>query len=247
MKIAALIPARTGSKGIPGKNFKDFCGKPLYQWTVDAAVASGIFDRIIVSSDGGLNGTGPRLPEVTYHNQRPKWLADDAASLDELLNYYLLQNDDIDIWCLLQPTSPLRTAEDIKRAYELFNQTDEKGEFRYESLVSVYSHPVFAWIKDAIGIPGDDETPQPLATYHYEKRSNRQDRKDWFLENGAIYFTRSYILKVFRCRLHGSILIFEMPYERSIEIDNPYDWFVAECTMKQKDFSACPWHRATRD
>jgi CMP-N-acetylneuraminic acid synthetase len=80
-------------------------------------------------------------------------------------------------------------------------------------------------------VPGDEETPQPIATYHYIKRPNRQDRKDWFLENGAVYFVREYILKHFKVRLHGSIGLYVMPKERSVEVDDEYDWKVAEFLM----------------
>jgi CMP-N-acetylneuraminic acid synthetase len=216
MKIAALIPARSGSKGIPNKNFKDFCGKELWQWSKDAAEESGIFDEIFVSRD----------------EDRPSELCDDKASLDAVLDYYKEMHPDVEVWCLLQPTSPLRTADDIKRAWELFNTKGEDGEFKYESLVSTFPHPGFVWIKNAVGIPGDDDNPQPIATYHYNKRPNRQDREDWSLENGAIYFTRKYILDLFQSRLQGTIAVYDMPKERSIEIDDEYDWFLAEQTMR---------------
>lgn len=233
MIVGALIPCRKGSTGIPGKNFKDLCGKPLWEWSLDAALASGIFDKIIVSSDGGLSDRILPVPDkVIYDDKRPAHLSTDDAKLDDLLMYSMTKYDDVDIWCLLQPTSPLRTAEDILKAYELFSVTDEKGEHIHESLLSAYNNPVLAWITNAVGIPGDDDHPQPIATYHYTKRPNRQDRKDWFLENGAIYFTRKYILKAFGSRLHGTIAVYEMPPERSIELDTPYDWFLAEHTLR---------------
>lgn len=241
LKTAALIPARTGSKGIPGKNFKNFCGKPLWQWSIDAAIESNIFDQVILSSDGGLIDIGKvkirndfgKL-DFIIDNNRPAHLSNDEATLDLLLCHYMIEYPDVDVWCLLQPTSPLRTAEDIKKAYALLNEPDEKMEYKNESIVSVYPHPVFAWIKDAVGIPGDDDNPQPLATYHYANRPNRQNRKDWFLENGAIYFTRKYILSTFHNRLHGTIGLYEMPKERSIEIDDETDWFIAERLLMRR-------------
>jgi len=238
MKVAALIPARSGSKGIPGKNFKEFYGKELWQWSFDVALESGIFSNIIISSDicfeypksspmlcGELDPTNLL---VTFDNNRPPELCTDTATLDAVLCYYKNLYPDIDVWCLLQPTSPLRTAEDIKQAWALFNEKGADGEYKYESLVSTYPHPGFVWIKNSVGIPGDDENPQPIATYHYNKRPNRQDRQDWSLENGAIYFTRKYILDLFQSRLQGTIAVFEMPKERSIEIDDEVDWAIAE-------------------
>lgn len=234
MKVAALIPARKGSKGIPNKNFKYFCGKPLWQWSLDAALDSGIFSTIIVSSDNeDLKFCSITDEKLIIDYKRPAHLSTDEATLDLLLCHYMIQMPDVDVWCLLQPTSPLRTSEDIKKAYDVLNEPDEQMEYKYESIVSVYPHSVFAWIKNSVGIPGDDNNPQPLATYHYTKRPNRQNRKDWFLENGAIYFTRTYILKTFHSRLHGTIGLYEMPKERSVEIDDPFDWQLCEWLMKQ--------------
>ena len=226
MKVAALIPARKGSKEVPYKNFKEFLGKPLVYWTLDTAVESGVFDSIIVSTDGVQ---APSVESnVIWDDERPEELATDEASLDDLLCYYMFKYPEIDMWCLLQPTSPLRTAGDIKNAYYMMFEKEADGEdYKYDSLVSVKSHPVLAWVANAVGIPDVDD-PQPIATYPVRKRPNRQDRKDWYLENGAIYFTRKYVLDQIKCRLHGYIGLYVMPEERSIEIDSPMDWKMAE-------------------
>lgn len=232
MKVGAVIPCRTGSKGIPNKNFKDFCGKPLWQWTYEAARASGVFDFIIVSSDKQFSGPIESLPpKIFYDFNRPPELADDKADLDTLMSYYTQMYPDIDIWCLLQPTSPLRTADDIKAAYAMMLEMDSEGkDYKYDSLVSVYQHPVLAWVANSVGIPGVEE-PQAIATYRINKRPNRQDRGDWFLENGAIYFTRKYVIEHVKCRLHGFIGLYVMPKERSVEIDDPFDWKLCEMLM----------------
>jgi len=248
MKVAALIPARSGSKGIPLKNFKMFCGKPLVSWTTMAAIESGVFDKIILSMDGGWDlvdwkSADPRMLKkyngvLEIDNNRPKEMSNDEAGLDVLLCYYSRRHEEIDLWCLLQPTSPLRLAEDIRQARAMMDikggPYGKDGDIKYESLVSVSPNPVMAWIKDAVGIPGDPDTPQPIATYHYQDRPNRQERSDWFLENGAIYFTRKYILDYFKVRLHGSIAMYEMPYERSFEIDEPIDWFICEKMIERR-------------
>jgi CMP-N,N'-diacetyllegionaminic acid synthase len=234
VNVAALIPCRTGSKGIPHKNFKKFCGKPLWQWTHDVAISSGVFDKIFLSSDGGFNGVGDTKLSF-FDNHRPAELSDDKANLDDLLKYYSTMNKEYDVWCLLQPTSPLRTPDDIRKAYSIFNEKGSNDDYKYESLVSVCPNPVFAWIKNSVGVPGDDDLPQPLATYHYTNRPNRNDRSDWFLENGAIYFTRMYIIKIFGVRLQGSIVMYEMPKSRSIEIDDPIDWNIAQHLMRRKN------------
>lgn len=227
MKTGAVIPCRTGSKGIPNKNFKDFCGKPLYLWTVDAAIDSGVIDTIILSSDGGFDREGPH-GSLFFDNSRPAELADDKADLDTLMSYYSQMHPDIDLWCLLQPTSPLRTGDDIRNAYGMMMEKETDGkDYKYDSLVSVTPHPVMAWIANSVGIPGVEE-PQPIATYRINKRPNRQDRGDWFLENGAIYFTRKYVIEHVKCRAHGFIGLYIMPKERSIEIDDQLDWDICK-------------------
>ena len=223
MKVGALIPCRKGSKGIPGKNFKLFNGKPLTQWTIDAAQQAGIFSKIIVSSDGGAGGLLLREGGVdVLDNKRPRQLSTDDARLDPLLWYYAEHYEDTELWCLLQPTSPLRTAGDIKAAYKMAKAA------KYDSVVSVTPDPCMCWVDNAVGIKGKDH---PIATYHPHKRPNRQDRKDWYKENGAIYFTKRYVLESTRCRLGGAIGLYVMPKERSFEIDDQFDWKIAEGLM----------------
>lgn len=225
MKIGALIPCRTGSKGIPGKNFKLFNEKPLVDWTLDAAEQSGVFDKIIVSSDGGAGHLNARANEIVLvDNERPGNLATDDARLDPLLWYYAEYYKDYGLWCLLQPTSPLRNVEDIRVSYLLAKVS------KFDSIVSVTEHPCFCWINNAMGYKNEKH---PISTYHPHKRPNRQERKDWYLENGAIYWTKRYVLEETKCRLGGSIGLYVMPKERSFEVDEPIDWDIAEMVGAQ--------------
>jgi len=232
MNVAAVIPCRKGSKGVPGKNFRELNSKRLWEWTYETARESGIFNTIIISSDGGLTiyddgGPYPEtfIGEVIYDNARPDELCTDDASLDSVLIYYMKKYSEIDLWCLLQPTSPMRSAEDIKSAYETIKND------HYESLVSVTPNPCMFWVKDAIGV---EDKKYPVASYHLHKRPNRQDRTDWFMENGAIYFTKKYVLETLRCRLGGDIALYVMPPERSIEIDTEMDFKIASYLMNGK-------------
>ena len=224
MKIGAVIPCRTGSKGIPGKNFRKFAGEQLWEWSLGAAIGSRIFDQIIVSSDGGIQfEMSGGL--VIYDNERPAELSDDKASLDDLLVYYAHKYPEIDLWALLQPTSPLRTADDIKAACAIVKAA------KYDSLVSVVQNPGMIWVDKACGVAGVD---YPIATYHIHKRPNRQDRGDWYMENGAIYFTKKYVLEQMHSRLGGRIAIFPMSQEHSVEIDTPLDWDIAEFVARRE-------------
>lgn len=223
MKVGALIPCRSGSKGIPFKNFKMFCGKPLYWWTLDAAKDTGIFDKIILSSDGGFD---PMPDGVIVDNNRPAEFATDEARLDPLLLHYALLHEDIDLWCLLQPTSPLRRAEDIMRSYEM------AAPDTYDSIVSVYPEKGFYWVKDAVEFDG---RKMAVATYHTDKRPNRDQRAAWFAENGAIYWTKKYAVKHSGIRCGGEVGLYVMTRENSLEIDDELDWRICEMVMRDRN------------
>lgn len=231
MKVGALIPCRTGSKGIPGKNFRDFCGKPLWEWSFAAARESGLFDKIILSSDGGLKDQIlPVSDQVIYDDERPAKLANDAATLDSVLAYYAEKHfGEIDCWCILQPTSPLRKAEDIKSAFAMLDEKGKDGKPLYDSVVSVYNHPIIGWVANSAYYKG---RKYHTALFHIENRPNRQDRKDWYLENGAIYFATIEAIMNRGARIGFTPGLYIMPKERSLEIDDDLDWSIAEMVMK---------------
>jgi CMP-N-acetylneuraminic acid synthetase len=102
---------------------------------------------------------------------------------------------------------------------------------KYDSVVSVTPDPVMCWVDNAMEIRGK---VQPISTYHPHKRPNRQEREDWYKENGAIYFTKRFVLETTGCRLGGSIGLYVMPKERSLEIDDSLDWQIAEFVQQRK-------------
>jgi len=222
---AALIPCRKGSKSIPNKNFRLLKGKPLYQWTLDTALKAKLFDKIILSSDGGLEGV-EGTDVIIVDNNRSAELSDDKASLDAVMCYYLNEYPEIKQWCLLQPTSPLRHWKDIRKAHKMLQNS------KYDSVVSVTPGTCMYWLKDAVDIM---DKPHSIATYHIHARQNRQQRmKEWFQENGAIYFTNRYTLEYEGCRLGGTIGLCVMPKERSFEIDDELDWRIVEMMLGKK-------------
>jgi len=143
-----------------------------------------------------------------------------------LLVDYAKKHQEIEMWCLLQPTSPLRTADDIKLAYK------EAKKQKWDCLVSVTPDPLLGWYKDATSMGH-------ISLYHPNKRPNRQTRLNkWFRENGAIYFTKTYTLFYSQCRIAGDIALYVMPKERSFEIDDEIDWRICEMLMWDE---TSPW------
>ena len=126
MKNIAIIPARAGSKGLPDKNIKLLNGKPLLQYSVEAALGSGCFDKVMVSTDSEKYAEIAREAGAEVPFLRSAYTSTDKASswdmVEEVLDGYERLGWTFDTFCLLQPTSPMRTAEDIARAYGILRE-----------------------------------------------------------------------------------------------------------------------------
>ena len=136
-KILAIIPARGGSKGLPGKNIKKLAGKPLIAWTIDQAKKSKYIDKLIVSTDSKEIAEISKKYGAEIPFLRSKKLAQDNSSIYDVIfdaiNWFKKNNIDFDLIILLEPTSPLRENNDIDNAVELFINNWDKA----NSLVSV--------------------------------------------------------------------------------------------------------------
>lgn len=216
MNIGALIPCKKGSKGVPDKNFKKMCGKPMWEWTLEAAQQSRIFSVILVSSNGGLGKHG--MIDGVLYNDREYIPNIDNSSLDKLMEFYANVFVGIDVWCLLQPTSVLRSWQDIRGAHLMFSEG-------YDSVVSVTSVGDKYWLLGTEGFT-------PL--YNPKDRLLRQDIRTnkLYYENGAIYFTKRRVL-LEGSRIGGLIGLYEMPQERSHQVDSTTDWKICEATLAE--------------
>jgi CMP-N,N'-diacetyllegionaminic acid synthase len=218
--VIALIGARGGSKGIPGKNIKDLAGKPLIAHAIDAAKAVKDLKRIVVSTDSEEIAAVARKFGAEVPFMRPPALAqDNSNAIDAYLDaVFRLRSagDPVNEICVLQPTSPLRTPEDIRAALEIFRVR------KADCVVSVCEapHPV-SWYRriDPAGV---------LRPVFEATGRNRQEEETLFIPNGAVYVFRADFLAQRQGYYSDSCFPYVMPRERSIDLDTPFDWKMAE-------------------
>ena len=218
-KILAIIPARGGSKGVPGKNIKPLNAKPLICYTIEAALKSEYLRQVFVSTDDAM------IAEISRDwgadiIKRPDELArDESPTIDAIIHVIdALKNDFTpDIIVLLQATSPLRNVNDINAAIELFINSECDSVI---SMCKVEHSPYWCF-------RFDNNDFKPLFGDKY-LRMRRQDLPDVYRPNGAIYITsliNLYKNKGFYC---DNIVPYIMPAERSIDIDTVIDFMLAE-------------------
>jgi len=222
MGLLAVIPARGGSKGIPRKNIKELCGKPLIAWTIEAAKNISKIDRLILSTDDEEIAAIGRKLGVDVPFLRPQELAadDTPAILTALQILELLPEFDELLW--LQPTSPLRTVEDINQVIEISYRINAAS---VASVSPVKENP--NWVYQL--------NEQQILTRWIEEplRLSRQELQQAYVLNGAIYWAQVEWLKQKRAFVSGETQGYVMPVERSIDLDTPLDWEWVEFLMSR--------------
>lgn len=226
--VVALITARGGSKTIPGKNLIDLGGKPLIQWTFDAAQASDRLSRIILSTDDTKIADYGKSAGIEVPFIRPSALAGDSTSHFSVIEHALdwLQEDMgkmPDYLVLLQPTSPLRTAADIDGAVSqaLTSQADA-----VVSMCEADNHP---WLTFKISEGGCVEEYLPADVVYKQ----RQSLPEAYALNGAIYVNKPASLLSHKTFTPPQTQAYVMPPERSLDIDTPWDLHLVKMLVEQ--------------
>jgi len=223
MNILGLIPARGGSKGIQGKNIQLLGGKPLLQYSLEAARKAKLLNKVILSSDEEDIIQIAKQLEIEVPFKRPENLAEDSSSSLEVvqhaLNFYLKQGINFDAVCLLQPTTPFRKPEFIDECILKFKDGN------FDSLVSVREVPKEY---DPHWVFEENEGALKISTGEKEIISRRQDLPKAYHRDGAIYLTKTEVL-LNENSLYGKNIGFvditPFPY---VNIDTPEDWKKAE-------------------
>ena len=223
MKTVALIPIRAGSKGIPGKNMKEMCGKPLCFWVIDAALNAESIDEVWVSTDSQCyielieDGFGEQVRTLT----RPEHFAQDDTPTEDVMKHFALTVES-DTVVLLQATSPLTTPDDIEGALRVH---EERG----TSLLSVVEAPRgFYWKEAAL------RSGLCAINYDPEERPQRDEIEVVYKENGAIYITDMYGIMKRGSRIDDCASYYIMPPDIATEIDTPEDWDIVEKLLEAR-------------
>lgn len=223
-----IIPARGGSKGIPGKNIKDLCGRPLIAYTIDAAKECATDEEhIILSTDSDNIAQTARLLGLKVEYSRPAELATDTSGSREVIidamNWADKKGIKYDCVVLLQPTSPLRTAVDIREALSLYDD----GTDMVVSVTEASTNPYYNCFEI------DDSTGYLQISKGDGKLTRRQDAPKAWEYNGAVYVINPESIRSMGLGEFKKRIPFEMPKDRSIDLDTSTDWIIAETLMAQ--------------
>ena len=218
MSVLAIVPARGGSKGIPHKNIKSLAGKPLIGWTIDSAKKSKYISQIVVSTENQKIASIAREFGAEIPFMRPAALSADDTPGIEVVMHALELLPEVEWLLLLQPTSPLRSVEDIDGIIRL---CFDRGASSAVSVVAVDKHPYWMYQCDAAGRLKPIVTERPTFTH-------RQDLPAAYGLNGALYLASRDWLLARRDFVGPDTLAYIMPAERSADLDTPMDWKWAE-------------------
>ena len=224
MRNLAIIPARSGSKGLKDKNIKELLGKPMIGYSIEAALDSGVFDEVMVSTDSEIYAAiakecGASVPFLRSESNA----SDGATSWDtvrEVLEGYKKLGKEFDTVCLLQPTSPLRVAQDIVSAYEIY---EDKNANTVIGVCETEHSPLW-----------ENTLPEDGAMDEFISKDDslrRQLLPTYYRINGAMYIVK--VEKILESNdIYEKSYAYVMPTSRSIDIDTELDFIIAEKVME---------------
>lgn len=224
MKLA-IIPARGGSKRIPRKNIKLFCEKPMIAWSIEAALQSGCFDQVIVSTDDEEIADVARRYGATVPFVRPAELSDDHTGTIPVIRHAIewvnAQGQSVEQACCLYATAPFVSPDDIRRGFDTLLDTGSD----YAFSVTSYAFPIQRAIR--LNAEGRVEMFNPE---HFNTRS--QDLEEAFHDAGQFYWGKADAWLQGRMIFSPASVPVALPRHRVQDIDTPEDWVRAEWLFK---------------
>lgn len=226
MQILYIIPARGGSKGLPGKNIKMLAGKPLIAYSISAALNSKFKGTVLVSTDASDIAEVAKKAGAEVPFMRPDDLATDSSSTTDVIlhaiEYYKSKNVSFDLIVILQPTSPLRSSSDIDSSIELLNQKN------VSAIVSVCENEHHALWSNSLP---ENRSMKDFIREEIKGKNRQQLPKNYRL-NGAIYVSTMEAFLKHKGFIHEGAFAYIMPTERSVDIDSAIDFKLAELLIE---------------
>lgn len=226
MKNLAIIPARSGSKGLKDKNIKKLCGKPLMAYTIETAIKSKKYDMIHLSTDSYKYANIAKEYGADVPFLRKAELANDTSviwdTVRDVLDEYEKIGKKFDTVTLLQPTSPLREIDDIIQSFQVF---EKKNAEAVVSVCEMEHSPLICNQLDETGSMRDFIKKEIVSL-------PRQNLPKYYRINGAIYLLKIDVLKKYSTLYDSEVYAYIMKQETSIDIDNILDFKIAEQMMK---------------
>jgi CMP-N,N'-diacetyllegionaminic acid synthase len=231
IRVLGIIPARGGSKGLPGKNVRSFLGHPLVAWSIAQAKESGVFAGIVLSTDSEEIASVGRRMGLDIDGLRPNIYSTDTASTVDVVDYelkkYEFSNGKVDYICLIEPTSPLRKKSDFS---SLVTRLVGLGA-RYDAAVTVGEVPLSVELFKA----KDGDLLKPyISNVHVQSR--RQDLAKTFFPYGVAYLIKRDVFLSGKTFYPDKLTYLEIEAWQNFEIDNLFDFEVAEAVAKIKGF-----------
>ena len=224
VKTIAVIPARGGSKRIPGKNKKVFCGKPMIAWSIEAAVASGLFDQVVVTTDD------PEIAKIAQEYgaicpfKRPEHLSDDHTPTLPVIRHAIEtieqgQDEALELICCIYATAPFITAQNLIEGHRTL-QKNQALEFTFS--VTSYAFP----IQRALYIAPDTDSMKMFQPEHADTRS--QELREAYHDAGQFYWGRRNAFMACENMFVAKSAPVVLPRNQVQDIDTPEDWDCAE-------------------
>lgn len=224
MRSIAIIPARSGSKGLKDKNIKSLHGKPMMVYSIEAAQKSGMFDCIHVSTDSSVYADIAKAAGADVPFLREEYLAGDNSSTWDAIRAVVRKYEEsgqiFDVVTLLQPTSPLRDAEDICEAFRIFHKKDA------DAVISVCELEHSIQICNTLGEDGSMN-----GFLDSNKIGPRQNLETHYRINGAIYIQKTELLMGKQSLYNEKSYAYVMDKAHSVDIDDIFDFKIAEMAM----------------
>ena len=229
-KVLAIIPARSGSKGLKNKNIKTFCKKPLIFWAIKAAKKSKLIDKIIVSTDSRKIKKICKDFDVDVPFLRPKKISQDNSKSIELIvhaiNYFKKKSQFYNYVILLEPTSPLTSNTDIDKAIRTLYKKRKSADAIVGVSQNINKHPIN---NVRVNSRGHIKPYQKKLTF-----VRRQNLDKLYYFDGSLYVSKTHTLIRKKSFYHNRTLGFVTPKWKSIEIDDLTDFIAAEAIFKNK-------------